>query len=68
MSDNETPVELEQSKPSKLAKVGSVVTTAGIIAIPVGLTVAATVASLKMGRMQLETARLNLETAKLKNS
>ncbi len=57
--------ETETPKPTKLSRIKDVAITAGIIVIPVALTVGSVYAGLKVSKDQLETARLNLEAAKL---
>jgi hypothetical protein len=61
----ETIKVVESPKPSKLERVKSVAVTVAWIAIPTALTGGMMYASLKMSKMQLDTAKLNLEAAKL---
>lgn len=56
---------VEQPKSSRLTRIKDATITAGIIVIPVGLTVVSFVYGVKMTKMQHDTAKLNLETAKL---
>ncbi|MFL5660102.1 MAG: hypothetical protein ACJ8BW_01990 [Ktedonobacteraceae bacterium] len=65
MPDNETaaiPVD-EPVKPSKLKRIKDVAITTGIIVIPVALSAASVYYTVKMGKIQLDTAKLNLEAA-----
>jgi|tagenome__1003787_1003787.scaffolds.fasta_scaffold7250570_1 hypothetical protein len=65
MPDNETPAVPvdKRSKPSKLQRIKDVTITTGIIVIPVALSAASVYYTVKMGKLQLDTAKLNLEAA-----
>lgn len=67
MSENEIH-EVEQPKPSKLDRIKSAAIMTGVLVIPTAMVAGSMFASLKMCKMQLETARLNLEAAKLNKS
>jgi hypothetical protein len=54
-------------KPSKLKRIKANVVVATWIALPVAVTGGLMFASVKMTKMQLDTARMNLEAAKLKH-
>jgi hypothetical protein len=70
MRHNESLADRESDtvKPTKLSRIKDAAVTAGVIAIPLALTVGSVYAGLKVSKMQFETAKLNLETAKLNQS
>ena len=69
MSHNESQavreIEEQPVKPSKLKKVRSAVTTAGIFGIPAAVTVVGAYYGIRTSKLQLETAKLANEAAKL---
>lgn len=65
MPEIETPKVVELSKPSKLDRIKSAVITTGIFVIPTVVSGGLLYVSVKMTKMQFDTAKLNLETARL---
>lgn len=65
MPEIETPKVVELSKPSKLDRIKSAAITTGIFVIPTVVSGGLLYVSVKMTKMQLDTAKLNLETARL---
>lgn len=69
MSEHEPTEDLEPAiKPSKLERIKSAAATTAIFVIPSVVLGGSVYASLKMSKMQLETAKLNLEAARLNKS
>lgn len=66
MSETETPVVLELSKPSKLSRIKSAAFTTAIYGVPLVIVGGSMYLGFKTTKMQLETAKLALEAAKLK--
>lgn len=64
MSESETTAKVaEPPKPSKLQRMKDAAITTGIFVIPVALSAASVYYTVKMGKIQLDTAKLNLEAA-----
>lgn len=64
MSHNQTNVEEPIEKTSKLQKIKNGAITAGVFGIPTVLTLVGTYYSIKVAKMQYETAKMELEAAR----
>lgn len=62
--ENETPEVIDLPKPSKLKRIKDAAIVAGFYGTTAVITGASLYYSVKMARMQLETAELNLENAR----
>lgn len=65
MSEIETPEVAERTKPSKIDRLKSAATVAGITLVPTLVTVGLSAIGYKTGKMQFDAAKLNLEAAKI---
>lgn len=68
MSNPETEIKVEETKPSKWDRIKTNASMAGFILIPIALTGGSMYVAIKTSKINFETAKLNLETAKLNKS
>jgi hypothetical protein len=59
------PVELTESGPSTLSKIGTAALTTGMTIIPIAVTAGAGYFGVKIVKLNLDTAKLNNATAKI---